>query len=116
MALNQLLGDKPVRLSGSAGNVRGYVHPHDVRAMAMEPSTSRRPFDGVTGGSGRLYLSVPAVTRDFDGSTLPIRLKTVVSGAKDERGSPPVRRLPFRITGMLTPGNGEGCAETALSQ
>jgi UDP-glucose 4-epimerase len=76
VALNQLLHDEPVRLFGNEGNVRDYIHLHDVQAMVMKASTPRRPFDIVNVGSGQGHSvhDVLAVIRDCHGSPFPVRM------------------------------------------
>ncbi len=77
VALSQILHDNPVRLFGSAENVRDYVHLQDITAMVEKASTPRRPFDVVNVGSAQGYSvnDVLDVIRDCHGSSFPIHLE-----------------------------------------
>jgi len=129
VALNQLLHDEPVRLFGNAGNVRDYIHLHDLRAMTMKASTPRRPFDIVNVGSGQGHSvhDVLAIMRDCHGSPFPIRMDAArgqwltdwvvldSSYAKHEYDWTPAISLREGIAAMLEAANAELGAKSAIA-
>jgi UDP-glucose 4-epimerase len=121
VALNQILHRNPVRVFGSAENVRDYVHLQDVATMARKASTPHRPFDIVNVGSGQGHSvnDVLAILRECHGSpfctqldpgnapSLPDWVVLDTSYARREFGWIPGMGRRAGIAAMLAESNGD---------
>jgi UDP-glucose 4-epimerase len=130
VALNQILHQKPVRIFGSAENVRDYVHLQDVLTMARNASVPHRPFDilNVGSGQGHSVNDVLTVIRNCHGSPfrtqmdagsaswLPGWVVLDCSYARREFGWIPGMGLRAGIAAMLAETNADLCAVSAVAR
>lgn len=74
IAVSNLLEGKPIRVFGSAENIRDYVHLKDLFSMAIQAATPRQPFAIYNVGSGRGYsvAEVLGVLKEVHGAPVEI--------------------------------------------
>jgi UDP-glucose 4-epimerase len=75
VAINNVLHNLPVRVFGSQGNVRDYVHVSDICTIAARAAWRREPFTILNVGSGRGYSVKEVLSMIEACAKVPLRIE-----------------------------------------